>query len=195
MGEVKPITVQAIFVTGLPQDLLGGKSLNQENIRIILDKNSDVCGVYPLDEDDEQHYQESFGFISEPGRPTDLFYLQTEQMDWTKFDHQLGYNLWHCRLAHAPKQNIKDTIEHSIGLEGLVGKRFDQDEKCPSCMLGKSTLENYPELREPANHPLSRVHMDLFSSSVTSIEGYNHSVVFTDSHGEYRWHNSLKTKD
>ena len=31
-GEVKPITVQAIFVMGLPQDLLGGKSLNQENI-------------------------------------------------------------------------------------------------------------------------------------------------------------------
>ena len=36
-GEVKPITAQAIFVMGLPQDLLGGnsgKSLNQENLRL-----------------------------------------------------------------------------------------------------------------------------------------------------------------
>ena len=88
---MKPITVQAIFVMGLPQDLLGGKSLNQENIQVILDKDSDICGVYPLDENDEQHYKESFGFISEPGRPmTDLFYLQTEQMDWTKFDNNSG---------------------------------------------------------------------------------------------------------
>ncbi len=85
--------------------------------------------------------------------------------------------------------------EHSIGLKGLVGKRFDQDEKCPSCVLRKSTLENYPELREPATHPLSRVNMDLYTSSVISIEGYNHAVVFTDSHGEYRWQYSLKTKD
>ena len=32
-------------------------------------------------------------------------------------------------------------------------------------------------------------------SSVTSIEGYNHAVVYTDSHGEYRWQYGLKTKD
>ena len=69
-GEVKPITVQAIFVMGFPQDLLGGKSLNQENILVILDsdKDSDICGVYPLNENNEEHYQESFAFISEPGR-------------------------------------------------------------------------------------------------------------------------------
>ena len=118
MGEVKLITVQAIFVMRLPQDLLRGKSLNHENIRVILDKDSEIFGIYPLDENDEQHYHESFGFISEPGRPTDLFYLQTEQMDWTKFDNHSGYDLWHSRLAHAPKQNIKNTIEHSIGLKG-----------------------------------------------------------------------------
>ena len=116
-------------------------------------------------------------------------------MDWTKFDNHSGYDLWHHRLAHAPKQNIKDTIEHSIGLEGLIGKLFDKDEKCPSCMLGKSTLENYPEFREPALQPFSRVHMDLYTSSVTSIEGYTHAVVYTDSHGEYRWQYGLKTKD
>ena len=37
--------------------------------------------------------------------------------------------------------------------------------------------------------------MDLYTSSVTSIEGYNHAVVFTDSHSEYGWQYGLKTKD
>ena len=37
--------------------------------------------------------------------------------------------------------------------------------------------------------------MDLYSSSVTSIEGYNHAVKFTDRHSGYRWQYGLKTKD
>ena len=120
MGEVKPITVNALYVRGLPQDLLGGKSLNRENIRVILDDDSEICGIYPLesglDENYEQHYQTSVEFINEPGQATDLFYLQSEQMDWTTFDKVSGYDLWHRRLGHTPHQNIMDTIIHSIGV-------------------------------------------------------------------------------
>jgi hypothetical protein len=62
-------------------------------------------------------------------------------------------------------------------------------------MLGKSTLENYPGLMEPAQHPLEQVHMDMYSSSVNSIEGYNHALILPDSHGELRWQYGMKTKD
>ena len=62
-------------------------------------------------------------------------------------------------------------------------------------MIGKSTLEDYPDLIEPANQPLTRVNMELYSSSVTSIEGYNYALLFTDSFSEYRWQYGLKTKD
>ena len=89
----------------------------------------------------------------------------------------------------------KDTMIYSIGLEDLSGKSFKPNEMCPSCMLGKSTLENNPDLLEPAIRPLMRVNMDMYSSSITSIEGYNHTAVFTDSHGEYRWHYVIKIKD
>ncbi len=34
-GEVVTITVPALFVKGLPQDLFGGKSVNRANIRVI----------------------------------------------------------------------------------------------------------------------------------------------------------------
>ena len=36
--------------------------------------------------------------------------------------------------------------------------------------------------------------MDSFSSSVTSIEGYNHAVVFADCHTGYRWVYGMKVK-
>ena len=69
-GEVVTYTVPSLFVRGLPQDLLGGKSVNRQNIRVILEANPDMCGLYPLDKDKEQHYQYSIEFISEP---IDLF--------------------------------------------------------------------------------------------------------------------------
>ena len=92
MGEIVTITVPAIFVKGLLQDLLGGKSVTNANIRVILDTDSDICWLYPLDENHEQHYQDSMEFI---GVPTDLFYLQTKDMDWTTYNVLTGYNLWH----------------------------------------------------------------------------------------------------
>jgi hypothetical protein len=62
-------------------------------------------------------------------------------------------------------------------------------------MVGKSTLEDYPELLHPATRQLERVHLDLYSSSIISIEGNKYSAVFTDSYGGFRWQHGLKTKD
>ena len=55
-------------------------------------------------------------------------------------------------------------------------------------MIGKSTLEDLPKLKNRATEPLAQVNMDLFSSSVQSIEGYNYAVVFVDDcNAGYRW--------
>ena len=35
---------------------------------------------------------------------------------------------------------------------------------------------------------MALVHMDVYSSSGTSLEGYNHAVIVTDSRSEHRWH-------
>ncbi len=60
------MTVPALFVQGLRQNLIGGKSINKINIRVILDDDPDICRLYPLSKDKEQHYQDSIEFISEP---------------------------------------------------------------------------------------------------------------------------------
>ena len=75
MGDPVPISVLALFVQGLPQDLIGGKAINKINIPVILDDDPDICGLYPLSKEKEQHHQESIEFISEH---TDLFYLQSQ---------------------------------------------------------------------------------------------------------------------
>ena len=121
----------------------------------------------------------SFPFMSEH---SSLFYLKTERFTMQDFEKISGFVLWHRRLAHSSNRNIRDTINHSIGLEDLKTKKFYSHEKCPSCMIGKSTLEDLPKLKDRATKPLWQVNMDSFSSSVTSIEGYNHAVVIADCH-------------
>ncbi len=62
-------------------------------------------------------------------------------------------------------------------------------------MTGKATLEDFQKAKHPINKPLYQVHMVSFSSSVRSIEGYNHVIVFVDAATGYRWIYGLKYKD
>jgi hypothetical protein len=73
-------------------------------------------------------------------------------------------------------------------------KKFEPHMKCASCMVGKSTLEDLPKLKDRAIEPLYQVNMDSFASSVTSIEGYNYAVVFADCNSGYRWVCGIKLK-
>jgi hypothetical protein len=104
MGEVVTITAPALFVKGLPHVLLGGKSVNLANSRRILDSGPDICGLYPLDKDHEQHYKDSVEFI---GKQTERFYFQIEDMNRTPNDNLTGYDLWHSRLGHMLNRNIE----------------------------------------------------------------------------------------
>ena len=64
-GEVVSITTPALYVKNIYQDLLSGKACNRVNIRIILDSDPEIAGLYPLDEDKQQHIEESIAFTTE----------------------------------------------------------------------------------------------------------------------------------
>ena len=100
------------------------------------------------------------------------------------FEKQSGYELWHRRLGHASFRNIRDTIKCVNGLESLKHMTCDTHIKCPSCMIGKATLEDLPKTK--------KFITDSFSSSVKSNEGYFHSLVFVDAATGYRWIYGLK---
>ncbi len=87
-------------------------------------------------------------------------------MIWTQCNAATGYELWHKRLWHVPFRNIEQTIKHSIG---LVQKKYPKDDKCCSCMIGKSKFESYAGPKEPDLRLMALVHMDVYSLSVTSM--------------------------
>ena len=80
-------------------------------------------------------------------------------------------------------------------MEKLNGKNFSEHQKSPSCMIGKSQLNDKPESIKRAEKSLAKVNFDLISSSVTSIEGCNYCDVLPDYCSEYQWAHGLKTKD
>jgi hypothetical protein len=63
-GEVVSLTVPALYVKSVNQDLLSGKACNKIGVRIILDEDPDISGLYPLDKEKQQHLEESIPFIS-----------------------------------------------------------------------------------------------------------------------------------
>ena len=83
-----------------------------------------------------------------------LFYLKLEEMSAGQFEKQSGYELWDRRLAHASNKTIRDTIKCATGLESLKKMTFETYTKCPSCMIGKATLEDFPKAKRPINKPL-----------------------------------------
>ncbi len=64
VGDMVSITTSAIYVKVFVQYLIAGKSLNREKIRIILDEDPNVSGLYPMNEQKEARYQ-PIPFISE----------------------------------------------------------------------------------------------------------------------------------
>ena len=62
-------------------------------------------------------------------------------------------------------------------------------------MIGKATLEDFQKAKRQINKPLYQIHMDSFSSSVESIEKYNHAIIFVDAATGYRWIYGMETKD
>ena len=62
-------------------------------------------------------------------------------------------------------------------------------------MVGKAKAQPLPKSKEHARRPLERVYMDIMSSSITSVEGYNVALIITDDASMFRWVYGFKTKD
>ena len=181
-GSIHKCTTRAFYVPDLDQDLLAGRALLEANYRVILDKDPKIAGIFPVT-DGQIDQATGLPFADSKG----LFYVETVPISETKYLSMSGYSLWHRRLGHATMQSIKDSIPHSIGLKELEKAKFDTNQKCTACMLGKAHLEIRPRSRDHATRPLEGVFMDIIVSSVRSIEGYLYTLVIVDEFTMYRW--------
>ena len=80
-------------------------------------------------------------------------------------------------------------------MEKLLKYRYDPNEKCLGCMIGKSCRQDAPGPAKRADRPLGKVKFDLIISTITSVEGYNATALFVDDHTGHRWQYGCKTKD
>ncbi len=71
--------------------------------------------------------------------------------------------------------------------EDLKKLMYEEHVKCPSCMIVKATSEDFPKVRQVKVKQLHQIHRDSFLSSATSLQEYNHAVVFVDKCTGYRW--------
>ena len=91
-------------------------------------------------------------------------------------------------------QTIRDIIPHAKGIKELRRASFDVNQQCPACMVAKAHLVIRPRSREHAQRPLELVFMDIMSSSVPSIEGYNFALIIADDASMCPWVYDLKEK-
>jgi hypothetical protein len=94
--------------------------------------------------------------------------------------------------TNAIYKGYHSTFERLTSLEGI---RIEHDLNDPACMIGKAQLQPYPGLKEHAKRPLERVYMDIMTSSITAIEGYEYALIITDDASMYQWAYGLKTKN
>ncbi len=181
LGQLVSITTEALYIKTANQDLLSCKKCNAIGIRVILEEDPDISGLYMLDKDGQQHIQDSILFISED----------------VKVPRDTGLPMWHMHLMHCPLQNIHDTIPFR-GMEKLKKCRIDPQENHPACAIGKSTYQNSPVPPGPisrATWSLAKFNFDGFISSITSIEGYNYFTLFVVNCIGFQWFYGMKTRD
>ena len=87
-GTIRPISTKAYYVKELKQDLLGGSALTSERYRVILDKDDNITGIYPVADNGTIDLANSFSFASEYSGG--LFYHRTAPIDATKFFIYVG---------------------------------------------------------------------------------------------------------
>ena len=88
-----------------------------------------------------------------------------------------GINLWHQRLEHLNKDDVKRTIGCGDNLK----------EVCETCALGKQTSKPVPkETQNKSQKPLELVYSDILGPfEVPSLNGSKFAITFIDEHSKY----------
>jgi hypothetical protein len=78
-GTLRPITMRAYYVKELNRDQLGGSALTAADYRVVLDKNDEIAGIYPVRDDGTIDAANSFPFVSKYSGG--LFHLRIESIN------------------------------------------------------------------------------------------------------------------
>ncbi|GJW02148.1 retrovirus-related pol polyprotein from transposon TNT 1-94 [Tanacetum coccineum] len=106
------------------------------------------------------------------------------------------YWLWHRRLSHLNFGAINHLARHGL-VRGLPKIKFEKDNLCSACAMGKSNKKPYKPKSEDTNQEkLYLLHMYLCGPMhVASVNGKKYILVIVDDYSRFTWVKCLRTKD
>ncbi|GJU18820.1 retrotransposon protein, putative, ty1-copia subclass [Tanacetum coccineum] len=126
--------------------------------------------------------------LSNPNAINSSMYVVSNKRAKLNLDSAL---LWHRRLGHISKKCI-EKLQHDGLLNSTDLRAF---EKCVPCMSGKMARKPYTHQVERAKDLLGLIHTDVCGPfKITSRQGANYFVTFTDDFSHYGYVYLLKHK-
>lgn len=107
----------------------------------------------------------------------------------------LTYSLWHCRLAHVNRDDVKKLITQNFVTGIKLDSRIAPDPICEPCLAGKMHANPFPSTGHTTSKPLELVHMDVYGPTpVASPEGYRYYALYADDHTKFKVAIPMKKK-
>nr|GFA01349.1 hypothetical protein [Tanacetum cinerariifolium] len=104
--------------------------------------------------------------------------------------------LWHRRLSHLNFGAINHLARQGL-VRGLPKLKFEKDNLCSACAMGKSTRKTHkPKSEETNQEKLYLLHMDLCGPMrVESVNGKKYILFIIDDYSRFTWVKLLRSKD
>ncbi|GJU21334.1 ribonuclease H-like domain-containing protein [Tanacetum coccineum] len=95
-----------------------------------------------------------------------------------------NHSLWHQRLGHPG-----DVVIQTLSSRGLVSynKNKNTQHLCRACQLGKQTKLPFQQSTSIVTSPFDIIHLDLWTSLVSSMSGYKYYVLDVPSRFQYAY--------
>ncbi|GKC11344.1 retrovirus-related pol polyprotein from transposon TNT 1-94, partial [Tanacetum coccineum] len=104
--------------------------------------------------------------------------------------------LWHRRLSHLNFGAINHLARHGL-VRGLPKLKFEKDQLCSACAMGKSKKKPHKHKSEDTNQEkLYLLYMDLCEPiCVANVNGRKYILVVVDDYLRFTWVKCLRSKD
>ncbi|KAI0993070.1 hypothetical protein K3495_g15114, partial [Podosphaera aphanis] len=164
------------IVADFSNSLLVQKLPNGESTPVAsLQRKNDVYYIHPLD---GKTYGTTKDAIAAPGivkKPTTS-----------------SAQRWNQRLGHVGQNILKNTAQHTKGLQGID---LSQLTTCETCHLSKTQRLVSREPRPIPYAPLDEIFIDTVGKITTATNGHQYAVIIIDSKTRMRWAITTQKKD
>jgi hypothetical protein len=157
--NIQAVESDALIVASLKQDLIGERPVtNGLNFQEILDKDLNVCGIYPCFNGKLCGVEQFIPLISDDWR---LFRLKTLDFVHHSFVKEAGLDLWHKRFGRLSNDSVLQTVGHSHGTNNIP-RTMPRGTNCPNYFIGKYRRQDASAARvQKTKHLIEQVNWDL----------------------------------